>query len=444
MLKNKSKAAAGVVFVLVFAVMFVMNFLTPMVADDFLYRYNFSNDEIITGVSQIFPSMYAHAHEINGRIFAHFFVQFFDLLPTIVFDIVNSLFFTALIYLIYRISGAKEKSESSVLKGIIFPATIFSAMWVFPLSFADSLIWLSGSCNYLWGAVICLAFLTPYVEFFNQSGKKHSLISKLGFVVFSVLAGGWVENISSAVVFLAVAILVVSRIYQKKKPDWYHVAGIIAAFLGFLVMALAPAELHGKIREFYIWDYVYMFKRAITAYSELYILIFSFVFLLIFAIVKKVSTDRIILSVIFVLGSLFSNLILIFGVFMPSRTQTGVVVFLIIANMILFTELAEKTEIIAYSSSVILILTSVFFVFIGGIDAVTSYSEIKDNEEYILSCKEKGILDISIPIVEPETKYSNGYNLNPDEPDDYPNDSIAKYYGLNSILGIESEEAQEK
>lgn len=443
MIRDRKKVAVHFVFLSIFAIMFAINFFTPMAADDFLYRYSFRDDNLITDATQIFPSMLAHAKEINGRIFAHFFVQLFDLLPSFIFDIVNALFFTVLVFLIYKISGAKEKSNDSILKRALLLLVIFSAMWIFPISFGDSFIWLSGSCNYLWGAVIGLIFMLPYIDLFNQKETKHSIAYKFAFIVFSFFAGGWLENISSAVVFLAVLILIVSKFYHKITPKWYHIIGIVAAFLGFLVMALAPAELHGKIGGFYIWDYVHMFKRALTTLSKFYMLIFSYIILLTCAIIKKIDKDKIILSTIFVLGSLFANFILIFGVFMPARTSTGVVLFLIISNMILFAELFDKMKFVAYSSAVILIISCVYWIFIGGIDVVSTYSKITDNEDYILSSKDEGIMDIIVPEITKETKYSVGFNLNVDDPNDYPNDSIAKYYGIHSILAEESTEMQE-
>lgn len=79
--------------------MLALNILSPYHGDDFAYNFSFATGERIASFADIFPSLASHAHSMNGRLVAHFFVHLFTLFPTVVFDIVNSVVFIALLLL---------------------------------------------------------------------------------------------------------------------------------------------------------------------------------------------------------------------------------------------------------------------------------------------------------------------------------------------------------
>lgn len=67
---------------------------------------------------------------------------------------------------------------------------------------------------------------------------------------------------------------------------------------------------------------------------------------------------------------------------------------------------------------------------------------MKQNEAYIYACKEKGILDIEVPMISGSTKYSVGGSnkyLDTEDAAMWPNYSMSYYYGVNSIIGVISE-----
>lgn len=82
---NTSRKITAFIFVGIFLLILLCNSLTKLVADDFCYKFSWENGEQITNVWQIFPSMLAHWHSINGRLVTHFFVQLFLLMPKFVF-----------------------------------------------------------------------------------------------------------------------------------------------------------------------------------------------------------------------------------------------------------------------------------------------------------------------------------------------------------------------
>ena len=91
----------------IFLLMLVLNFLTPMVSDDYAYCFSFVDWERIESVGEIFPSMKMHREYANGRIVAHFFAQLFLLLPKAIFNVINALVTTAIFFIMLSIMPAK-------------------------------------------------------------------------------------------------------------------------------------------------------------------------------------------------------------------------------------------------------------------------------------------------------------------------------------------------
>ena len=75
------------VFFLIYVVLLVLNFLTPLIADDFAYIYK------TEGFHTIFHDEYLQYITQNGRSVAHILVRFFLLLPKFIFNFLNPLVF---------------------------------------------------------------------------------------------------------------------------------------------------------------------------------------------------------------------------------------------------------------------------------------------------------------------------------------------------------------
>lgn len=102
----------------IFGIMFLLNHYTFYAADDYSYMNSFATHKKIQTVWDIFPSMYAHAKGMNGRLVAHFFVQLFLLLPSGIFDVVNAVIFTMLILILYRYLFWNKKRNALALVSI--------------------------------------------------------------------------------------------------------------------------------------------------------------------------------------------------------------------------------------------------------------------------------------------------------------------------------------
>ena len=69
------------VLAVIFLLMLGCNFLTKYITDDFRYMFSFADWSRMEHLSQIIPSMAAHAKSMNGRLTAHSLVQVSMLFP---------------------------------------------------------------------------------------------------------------------------------------------------------------------------------------------------------------------------------------------------------------------------------------------------------------------------------------------------------------------------
>ena len=145
-----------------FAMMLLCNHWTHLIADDYRYCFSYADDTRIESIAQIFPSMAAHRQSMNGRVVPHFLVQLFLMLPKGVFDLVNSLFFVLLVWLLHTLAVGRGLPNPVLL------TLLFFAFWAFQPDFGQVFLWLTGSVNYLWCGVFSLLWLLPLVKSFRD------------------------------------------------------------------------------------------------------------------------------------------------------------------------------------------------------------------------------------------------------------------------------------
>ena len=157
---NSSRLSVLAVILGVLLIMLFCNFNTDLVADDYMYCFSFADNSRLDSVGDIFPSMAAHRHSMHGRVVAHFLVQLFLIMPKAVFNVFNAGFFAALVWLIYSIARSGAKHNALLLM------CCFGLIWILQPEFGQGYLWLEGSVNYLWCAVVFLIWLIPWANKF--------------------------------------------------------------------------------------------------------------------------------------------------------------------------------------------------------------------------------------------------------------------------------------
>lgn len=239
-MKERRFHPAAAVFALLFALLLVFNFLSPLTADDFLFCFSRSHWSRITGVAEIFPSLAALRQNTNGRVFAHFFVQLFLLWPKRIFNVVNAGMGTLLFCLLYRYVRSGETKRDTLL--LLF---LTGLLFVLLPAFGQVFLWLTGSCNYSWTIVVTLGFLYPFFAHFMGRESKSALPLRVLYLPFAFIAGAWSENGALAMLCAAFCFLALTYLREKRLQRFLTLSFLVAC-AGFLFLMLSPSELSGR------------------------------------------------------------------------------------------------------------------------------------------------------------------------------------------------------
>ena len=426
---NRSRVTVAAVCLGIFLVMLVCNLWTDLVADDYRYFFSYADESRIESVADIFPSMAAHRHIMNGRVAAHFLVQLFLLLPPIVFKLINPLVFLALIWLVYSI--ARHGGEHNALSLL----ALFGCVWVLQPEFGQVFLWLTGAINYLWCAVL---FMLPYLDKLLHDREPSKPVRVL-FVVFSALVGAYSENSSVAVIFMVMLVIAVCRFYFKQRIAPWMYLSLLAAFAGFMYMMLAPAESVNKSAEFSIPVLLSNFVETGSYYLRFWPLLLAWALLFYLAVKNKAELRLRIASLILLLGSLAGHFVLTFAMYCTGRSTYIGLILLLCAVAILFPPLFEsRYKSLLAALCAVSVAALLYFGYLGVSDIRRTHIALSYNEQLIAECIASGEKNVQLPRPYAKTKYSaiEGLDyLSTEDASDWSNVYMALYYGFDSIIG---------
>ena len=423
-----------ILYVVVFAIFFMMSCLTPMLADDFSYSFSYADGRRIENIGDIIRSLCAHRQTMNGRMFSHGLTMLFLLLPKMVFNFANAVNAVLLLLLFHKYLENNEPGRT-----LIFALCSALLIWAFMPVFGQVFLWLDGSLNYSWALTVVMAFLYPFYCAFV--GKTTALSGKLWlrilYILFAFVAGGYSENASCAAIFAAICFA--APAFKKKNLPSYLSFAWISACLGFLFLMTAPAE-SGRAAQTDLLGIAKNVQRVFEApWQELSLLYFLFAALLVSSVICRADKKNVIAAVIFFLGSAVSILVFVFAVYFPWRSLCAPTVFLTAACVLLLREIWAKGK--KYAGPILTAVLTVNFLFsfvLGLGDIVVMYMESQQRTAAIEEGIAQGIDPIEIHQYSSNTKYAACYLL-PDVYDDstlWPNYDMAAYYGAPAIVGI--------
>ena len=415
-----------------FFIVLFCNILTDYCVDDFTYLFSLATKERITSFFQIFPSLVAHAEKMNGRLTAHFFTHLFLLLPKSIFDIANTAAFILQIILVIKI-GQKAKKRA-----ILLPIFVFFSLWLFEPAFGQVNFWLDGACNYLWSSTAVLLFLFPYTMHYLRGGVIKKRLLRILFVLFGLPLGNFMENSSATAITLAIALMILSALDEKKMPRIEELCAVISASIGYLCMIFAPAEVENKasLPSFSVLrERLSELMERLSNFTILFILITVF-FLL--AWHQKTDKKICIFALLMTFGGLFSHFLLLFAPYYPDRCGAFTVVLLTCAATTLAENLLVTKMRLAIIGVILTILCfGIYHLVLGVQDVYKTSRQMEENIEILENAAEAGIADVILPIVTPNTRYSaiHGLRYLSEDPNEWPNRDMARYYGITSIIG---------
>ena len=207
---------------------------------------------------------------------------------------------------------------------------------------------------------------------------------------------------------------------------------------GFFYMMLAPAESVNKSAEMRLAVLFENFLENAGFYLRFWPLIGSFALFYLLAVKKGVERRVRLLSLVYVFGSLAGHFVLTFAMYTAGRSTYIGLILLLTANALLFVPLweTEHRRILAVLCALCLAVTA-WKLTVGVRDIRRTHALLQYNEEFLAACAANGERVVELYRPYAETSYSALEGLaylNPDDPTDWPNVYMAKYYGLDGII----------
>ena len=425
--------------VCVFLVMLLLNFLTPLCADDYAYAFSFADGSRITNPLMIIPSMAAHRHMLNGRVFPHLLMQFFIMLPKAFFNFFNALnvvFLFSLVYLlIYSGAAHAPCARSLPVKYSLLVFCAAALIWCFTPAFGSVYFWVAGSCNYSWALSVSLIYLLPFCAAFLDEDLSVSRPVQLLFLLHSFVVGAYSENNGCTAIFLSFLLLLLVSV-RRRKVSPFLLLCVAMACLGLLYLVSAPAE-HGRI-DLSAAEIISRFRSVTdTCLTQLLPMLLLYGALFALSLACGVDRRRVLLSFLFFCGALLSGYVFIFALYVPARGLGSMVFYLALSSMILASGLWDigQEKLLAVLSG-LLAVVFVFNFILGALDILYLSRSVAAREQLMAQAKLDGITKIGFAPYTSFSQYSvltdSNRDITPD-PNDWLTSAYADYYGFEAV-----------
>lgn len=437
-----------------FAMILAYNILTPYMSDDYAYAIEVRNAHSLW---DLVKQQYGEYLSNSGRVVGQFNVRLSLTVDKQVFNLVNSLMFAALILLMYANIRRKKKYDLFVLLLVI------TFLWKYAVSFGQTMLWICGACNYLWGSVFILGFVTFYRYFLEHPEKiKHTWMLMAGAFFFGLLAG-WCNENTSGGGFLLILISGLNFWQNKRKAGKkgiypFMIAGAVGMCCGMLGMISAPG-IRNRSETMSEGAYVgfvgflsRIYKITLAVRELFFAVIMVTVIVLVFLILqKKISNWRQIReneTVLFLLAAMATSYALAIAPTPADRAFFGAGIFLFIACIQGMIDVADREQAVkaAKYSLVSILCVWLFFTYL---DNLVNLARIYREEQKRISMIQADKADphgdgiVVVPRIREEFQnpYSNVHESDLEDDKEYwINLFYEVYYDVGNITAIPWEE----
>ena len=213
-------AAYWVVLLVACVVMYVMNTLTPLKEDDMAYSLIPSGS-----LREFCSSLLDHFLTTNGR-FADVVANLFcAILGKSLFNVCNALVFGLMAHLVTLLSAGRRS---------VMALTLFLAMVgvCFPVP-GETMLWVAGSCNYLWAVTASLAL----IYYLLHHGEGPFGWGKAAVLLLGAFIAGSFNEATSFGVFAG---LVLYYAFNRSRVDRRVVIALVGYLLGVIMILASP------------------------------------------------------------------------------------------------------------------------------------------------------------------------------------------------------------
>lgn len=449
------------VFYVSIAVVFIMilayNFFTPYLSDDLFYKMDVDQ---ANSIWDLIKQQYEEYLTNSGRFIGQFNIRLSLIGSKMIFNIINSIMFVLLALLIYYNIYGRKKHDTYLF---IF---IVCMIWRYSVEFGQTVLWLCGACNYLWGSVIILGFISFYRSRLHAADMDHGAGTALICLIFGVAAGWCNENTSGGallIMMIFTAFTCVNRKREKKKIILpYMITAHLGVICGLAGMLLAPgitrrAEAMGENYSGILGYLSRFYKISMTVRELFFELLCFFIIVTILAFICKNKSLIVHKSFPFIVAAIATSYALIMSPPPMDRAHFGAGVFLLIACVQSFVLVVYETDgksshqelfTVGKYAVISILCLWLFFTYVENlVNLGRIYREENERIDIIQEAVANGENTVVVPQYRPafENRYSNAHasDMTPD-PDYWINHFYRNYYKIGKVIAIPREEWNEQ
>ncbi len=451
---NSSKTAFTAAVIVCFVSILIYEILTPMMMDDMSYLREVKR---AGSFFALFGQEYNQYMTWTGRSIAHItlrMIMYIDLHlfggGRIAFNILASAVFTLLTVLIYKNIQRREKYDLRTYVLIVL------LLWVFGISFSQTVLWETGACNYLFTTTIIMGFITYFRSHLEgeaiggEQYKSNEIVVAVIAFVLGILAGWCNENTSGGcLLFVAVLSFMHKRSGKKLRP--FVFTGLLGNVMGLAFMVLAPGNAYrSSVREELHSGLLGLAARflnlTLMVRTEFFILFAVLIVMIVYHRVYGKKWNELFYVLLYAALSIITTYSLVATVTPQSRALFGSGVFLIMAVVQAYQEAEDGAMWVQVlrKSAVYLLCLYMFFTYLDcGASIARIYREENERFEYLEKVAATGEVDVTVPMLRPqfENRYTAAYDCDITEDYNYwTNMMMAEFYGFDTITGVERDE----
>lgn len=427
-----------VILLVTFIYVLFLNINTPLIADDFVYTFIFGSSTPVMSIGDIVTSQTAYYLSWGGRVTAEALTQTFMFFGKEIFNLANSLCYIVFCLAVYLLAVGRKIRFELLLLTIVM-------IWFFTPMFGQTVMWLTGSCNYLWCGTIILLALLPFRLYETVQTK---ILGSAWFAVLMVplffLSGITNENTAGAMILI---MIMFCWVYYKKeiKIPFFAFTGLFFSVCGFLCMIFAPGNGLRATNESAVSEVTMMVgsnpiitRLSYFAYNFYALMPLVILATLAFVLIRNETTRKeMIIFGIFVVAAAAAMLVMLVPPKFPPRAMFGLAAFLIIAVVYSFSQLRLDSErirkfiLLPACAVLVFYLMSLGYV---GVDAITVNKKYVARVEMIQVQKNEEL--IQVPEIVPLSSHNGMYGLKDVQidPNHWVNRALADYFGVPNII----------
>lgn len=428
----------GAIVAVTFIYMVFLNIKTPLIADDFVYTFIFGTSMPVMNPGDILNSQISYYTTWGGRIVAETLTQLFMFLGKDFFNIANSLCYLIFCLAVYFLAvGRRIRFELFLLTTVL--------IWFCIPMFGQTVMWLTGSCNYLWcGTIILLAILPFRLYEEKQTKRLNSIWFALVMSPLFFISGITNENTAGAMILI---MLMFCAVYFKRKMriPVFAFTALFFSICGFACMIFAPGNSLRVENESAVAEVTMMVgsNPVITRLSYFAYNLYALMPLVILAAIAFVllrnEKDRSAWTNfgIFTVAAVAAMVVMLVPPKFPPRAMFGLAAFLIIAVVYAFSQLKLTLErirkFVIIPGSAVLLFYMMSWGYVG-VDAITVKKQYVARVQIIQEHKNEEL--IQVPVIVPLSSHNGMYGLKDVQvdPNHWVNRALADYFGVANIV----------